>query len=194
MRCRFSTESAERSRVSPGLLGPWRWRGWNLESLKERVASGESEDSLDSATARRTHVADRCVLNWSILLAVLVRSGSAFRPFGCFLLEARCRALRGKRLDGRGAGQQRECCDKFVTHVTELSQKKVFAKCLKPFSAMRPESCGPRSPKGQRSAASLLDAMAALPRKWDSDGAASLPFGRREPYWRSLTIAAVAAI
>ena len=58
-----------------------------------------------------------------------------------FLSEARCRALQGERLDGRGAGRQRVCCDKFVTHVTELSQKKVFAKCLKPCGAMRPESC-----------------------------------------------------
>ena len=58
-----------------------------------------------------------------------------------FLSEARCRALRGVRMDGKVAGQQRECCDKFVTHVTELSQKKVFAKCMKPCDAMRPESC-----------------------------------------------------
>ena len=35
-------------------------------------------------------------------------------------------------MDGQVAGQQREFCDKFVTHVTELSQKKVLAKCLKP--------------------------------------------------------------
>ena len=39
---------------------------------------------------------------------------------GLFLSEARCRALRGERVDEWGAGQQRECCDKFVTHVTEL--------------------------------------------------------------------------
>jgi hypothetical protein len=53
-----------------------------------------------------------------------------------FLSEARCRALRGVRMDAKVAGQQRECCDKFVTHVTELSQKKVFAKCMKPCDAM----------------------------------------------------------
>ena len=45
----------------------------------ERVTSGENEDSLFSATAGRTHVAGRCVLNWCIFLAVLVQSGSAFR-------------------------------------------------------------------------------------------------------------------
>ena len=61
-----------------------RWRGWNLAPLKERldaerVTSGDNEDSLFSATAGRTHVAGRCVLNWCIFLAVLVQSGSAFR-------------------------------------------------------------------------------------------------------------------
>ena len=107
MRCRFSTESAERSRVSPGPLGPWRWRrwrGWNLEPLKERVASGESEDPLVSATAGRTHVAGRCVLNWSILLAVLVRSGSAFRPwFVSFRSEMQGASRRKSERVGSGA-------------------------------------------------------------------------------------------
>ena len=44
-------------------------------------------------------------------------------------------------MDEWGAGQQRECCDKFVTHVTELSQKKAFVKCPQSCDAMRPESC-----------------------------------------------------
>ncbi len=118
-----------------------RWRGWNLAPLKERVASGESESSFFSATVERTDVAGRCVLNWSILTGCPCSVGIGISTLWLFLSEARCRALRGERLDGRGAGRQRECCDKFVTHVTELLQKKAFVKCLKPCGAMRPESC-----------------------------------------------------
>jgi hypothetical protein len=61
----------------------------------------------------------------------LVCRNRHFGPFVYLPSEARCRALRGNRVDEWEAGQQRECCDKFVTRVTESSQKKVFVKCQK---------------------------------------------------------------
>jgi hypothetical protein len=97
----------------------------------------------------------------------LVCRNRHFGPFVYLPSEARCRALRGNRVDEWEAGQQRECCDKFVTRVTESSQKKVFVKCPQPCGAMRPESCGALGvPRFRRAAAFLLDAMAALPQEW----------------------------
>ena len=127
MLCRFSTESAERSRVSSELF--WRlWRACNLDPLKERVASGESEDPLDSATAGRKRVTGRCVLNWSILVAVLVGFGSAVRTW---LVSFRSEVRGASRRDnGRAVGWiQRAYCYNFVTDVTELLQNKTLVKC-----------------------------------------------------------------
>jgi hypothetical protein len=51
--------------------------------------------------------------------------------FYCFSPKRDAGRFAGAKLTGRGRAEQKESCDKFVTHVTELSQKKVFAKCLK---------------------------------------------------------------
>jgi hypothetical protein len=143
--------------------------------------------------------------------------------FDCFSPKRDAGRFAGVKLTGRGRAEQKECCDKFVTHVTELSQSKSLAKCQKPQAECsrrkvpgerarpRAQSHAPRgafewnslttnrtnfhewgaaassysrvwtarplasqdsgapaahSPTGRRAAEFLLDAMAALPRKW----------------------------
>jgi hypothetical protein len=63
-------------------------------------------------------------------------------PFDCFSPKRDAGRFAGAKLTGRERAEQKECCDKFVTSVTDLLQSKALAKCQKPSDAMRPESYG----------------------------------------------------
>jgi len=63
-------------------------------------------------------------------------------PFDCFSPKRDAGRFAGAKLTGRERAEQKECCDKFVTSVTELLQSKALAKCQKPSDAMRPEGYG----------------------------------------------------
>jgi hypothetical protein len=112
LRCGFSTEDEETSRVPsltecPWPLGRWVWQrrmGWKRAPLNGAAEARDGKETLGAPVVRAGRSSVRCEMEWSIVLDLLGWSEPAFRTLLIVFPEARCRALRGRKIDWKGAG------------------------------------------------------------------------------------------
>ena len=97
--------------------------GWKRAPLNGVADARDGKETLGAPVVRTARSSVRCGMEWSIVLDLLGWSEPAFRTLCVFFPRKRdAGRFVGTKLTGRERAEQKECCDKFVTSVTELLQ------------------------------------------------------------------------
>jgi hypothetical protein len=78
--------------------------GWKRVPLNGVAEARDCKETLGAPVERAGRSAVRCGMEWSIVLDLLGLSEPAFRILLIVFPEARCRALRGRKIDWKGEG------------------------------------------------------------------------------------------